>query len=753
MARIKIREAHVPASGPDGSVLLTPLGTLAFLLLLGRLPGASFRGLVVFPLTAVFCGALWFVGRRSGKGFLLGVLLYLAGLGLLVWRLFPRLSEELAALLGRTLEFEDDPWGMTALTVTASAALSFLLFLLETVLHAHGTTALLVGTALLLTPFSGMELSAAVFFVPALFLTVSLALSGAGRGGGRLPTALLACAFGALAFLAAVPIANAQSERVFDAVDRAEAFVTRTVARVMGSHRTGVQSGTIARGNLYPTGTVHLTVLADREPTEPVYLRGFTGGEYVGSAWARDDGTGRNLPGWDDGDFFRGGIYYDLNLYTARDAENSSTTLVISHENGDYNSLYEPYYSSLRSTANLSYASDAYSDSFVTLEGPYSYRRFEQKDMHIDWDAIRGSMTDSQGISLAYYQVQREVYARAAQEAYTRVPVELVPRLAKLVSENPLSDLNDITAFILYTLHSQCTYSLTPGRAPAGEDIVEHFLFERQKGYCQHFAAAATLLYRLYGVPARYVTGYCVDPGEFQADEGYSYTFASPHSSSMTAVRYTCKAQVTDGDAHAWVEIFLSDYGWTPVEVTPASNGETVARYPGFDSDVYNRLTERHGWDSVSSPRKPSGGGFLSSRDGSDSAKIVVPLLVTASVLTFALVLTFVLRARRRRAKRRAKSCRAVFERLLSLLRCCGRLPEGDGTEPDFAERLGRAVPGLAAEDAEALMDSVRAEAFGPPGAPSDVSAARKVYRKALQALRPELPPWKRVFFRNVKTF
>lgn len=87
----------------------------------------------------------------------------------------------------------------------------------------------------------------------------------------------------------------------------------------------------------------------------------------------------------------------------------------------------------------------------------------------------------------------------------------------------------------------------TPSMSP-GEDFVTHFLTEG-RGYCIHFATAGTLLLRMQGIPARYVTGYVV-----QLDS-------------------RGRGQALDSDAHAWVEIYLDGYGWYPVEMTPGYAG------------------------------------------------------------------------------------------------------------------------------------------------------------------------------------
>ena len=62
---------------------------------------------------------------------------------------------------------------------------------------------------------------------------------------------------------------------------------------------------------------------------------------------------------------------------------------------------------------------------------------------------------------------------------------------------------------------------------------------------------------RELGVPARYVSGYRVENDEFTKTESQEEEY-----------RYECS--VPDSDAHAWAEVYLDDYGWLPVEMTPS---------------------------------------------------------------------------------------------------------------------------------------------------------------------------------------
>ena len=130
-----------------------------------------------------------------------------------------------------------------------------------------------------------------------------------------------------------------------------------------------------------------------------------------------------------------------------------------------------------------------------------------------------------------------------------------------ITSENGIPDLtkSDINLIHLWTMESAqaiadylasiTQYDPNTPATPEGEDFVTYFLTESHRGYCMHYASAATLMLRAMGIPARYVTGYVADV---------------PSSGHVN---------VPDSAAHAWVEVYIPGYGWEPVEVTPAYAG------------------------------------------------------------------------------------------------------------------------------------------------------------------------------------
>lgn len=131
--------------------------------------------------------------------------------------------------------------------------------------------------------------------------------------------------------------------------------------------------------------------------------------------------------------------------------------------------------------------------------------------------------------------------------------------------------INDVTHYITSILDDY-TYTLKPGSLPPNKDFIEYFLTENKKGYCVHFASAATLMFRYYGIPARYVEGYFASYDKFNRD-GY--------------------AEVLDSDAHAWVEVFVENKGWTPIEVTVGKKENTDSNDVNRPNNPNNSNTER----------------------------------------------------------------------------------------------------------------------------------------------------------------
>lgn len=119
-------------------------------------------------------------------------------------------------------------------------------------------------------------------------------------------------------------------------------------------------------------------------------------------------------------------------------------------------------------------------------------------------------------------------------------------------------------------------YTLSPGATPRNRDFVNYFLAEKQKGYCAHFASSAVLILRHMGIPARYVEGYAVDAMEVAQDATLTDQNVADYYDGYSPLEQNSVVSydASDGNAHAWVEVYDESIGWYPVEFTPYQTEE-----------------------------------------------------------------------------------------------------------------------------------------------------------------------------------
>ena len=180
--------------------------------------------------------------------------------------------------------------------------------------------------------------------------------------------------------------------------------------------------------------------------------------------------------------------------------------------------------------------------------------------------------------NLSGYTNQMRGLAVRNQSAYTKIEdstAEALRRFALDAGIDPHADRAVISDAVAQYISSSARYTLTPYPIPDGEDFALYFLQTSQQGYCIHFATAATLMLRALGVPARFTSGFVATVPYGNVDE---------------------TVEITDRQAHAWVEVYYGDVGWVPLEVTPPGSGIPVgsshssAGSAGWDDDMGDDL-------------------------------------------------------------------------------------------------------------------------------------------------------------------
>jgi transglutaminase-like putative cysteine protease len=131
---------------------------------------------------------------------------------------------------------------------------------------------------------------------------------------------------------------------------------------------------------------------------------------------------------------------------------------------------------------------------------------------------------------------------------YLQLPPTITSRTRALARQITLDLDNpyDIAAAITSYLRANILYSDTIPDPPADQEILDWFLFDVRRGYCNYYASADVILLRSLGVPARLAVG--LGEGERQ-EESNTYL-------------------VRQSDAHAWPEVYFPGLGWIEFEPT-----------------------------------------------------------------------------------------------------------------------------------------------------------------------------------------
>lgn len=192
-----------------------------------------------------------------------------------------------------------------------------------------------------------------------------------------------------------------------------------------------------------------------------------------------------------------------------------------------------------------------------------------------------GTQEQQEGIWDWYGELAKRVYAKSPDfEGLADFTVRKLSEFGVYWSQEEIDDIWDTDSIsdlnsrrlifaeiVQYIMQHFGSYSLTLDPLPEGADPIDYFLTTSEEGYCVHYASAAVLMLQNIGIPARYASGYVVFPNDFKEAEDGGY-----------------EAVVTDQRAHAWAEIYLEDFGWVPLEVTPGFASTAAAEDEAEDA-------------------------------------------------------------------------------------------------------------------------------------------------------------------------
>ena len=194
---------------------------------------------------------------------------------------------------------------------------------------------------------------------------------------------------------------------------------------------------------------------------------------------------------------------------------------------------------------------------------------FEPQEYEVNYSVPSYSLTELRATS------EEELEELSAEfDRYLQLPDELPQRvrdLAEEITENSVSLYDKTRAIERYFSQDGFEYSQTDIPVPEeNQDYVDQFLFETKRGYCDNFSTSMVVMLRSIDIPARWVKGFT--EGELLNTSGDADVY-----------------QVTNNNAHSWVEAYMPGVGWMLFEPTIGFSGASDI---DFDLDVDAADTE-----------------------------------------------------------------------------------------------------------------------------------------------------------------
>lgn len=550
-------------------------------------------------------------------------------------------------------------------------------------------------------------------------LSASERMSAGGSGAAILMALFLV--FSILAYTFATP----RLDNLYEIPMTVESIVQQTISSVVNVEP---DNGNVNKGNNYSFGQKHLEIVTSQQPKDAVYLKNYTGGYYNNGRWntVNENSFFSNMQ---DGNYYSmicNNPYYilqfvleesdvmDINVRSYKSLMTGTCVPVLSQETGSEN-------------------------------GYTTYQGYNLSDFLSVLDTVSaGGFDDLLGEYGAY-----------AESTYMYVPEDKIPRIVELCNTSGVRKGNYTAAtnFIISTLNEMTTYTTSPGNAPSGVDIAEYFLFDSGKGFCQQYATTAALMYRLLGLPSRYVTGYMVTPSDFHKNSDGTYT-----------------AIATDEKAHAWVEVYVDGTGWIPTEVTFSQDEIDQGGSTAVDDNnpTEEPTSEEATTEPTENTTEPSDltepttePNNTNSSDNNNSMselliqalKIVVTAVITVVVI-IAVILFFKWRRKGKLASLRRMKPNILLVKMVDMLHLGGYLKEYKGTESDFPEKLSELVEELSVSDIAYFVNLANKAAFGnKPIEKDEKHTAYNLYVRTAEFVFGKLNFIKKIYFKYFKVY
>lgn len=322
-------------------------------------------------------------------------------------------------------------------------------------------------------------------------------------------------------------------------------------------HRLRYDSGTNAmpEGNLVNPGSFvkseETSLVLTMETPQKLYLRGLTGEVYTGSSWEalgeEERQEGEALFYW----LHQSGFYGQTTLAQATALEGSAETSVMQIQNVSACSKYQYLPYALEGGYALN--SSSVGDDENLAEGDTAQLTYYPGSLPQWYEAASWLSTHQSEEEVAAYLAQEQSYREYVYDKDLQLTNTVIGVFDTIFEEQDQEgkSLSEILELVRTTLDDTLEYDESTVTYNGKNDFVKYTLEQSKSGYSIHYATAAVLMLRYFGVPARYVEGYYLsadDAANYEADEAIA---------------------LTEANAHAWAEYYMDGVGWIPFEVTP----------------------------------------------------------------------------------------------------------------------------------------------------------------------------------------
>lgn len=327
-----------------------------------------------------------------------------------------------------------------------------------------------------------------------------------------------------------------------------------------------VDLNTLPKGNLEKAetweGTEETALKVTMDQPESLYLRGFVGSIYESNQWREleysDYYDAKDLFYWLHQGGFAGDTQVALvrSLLTETELTQKEISVKVENVGADREYVYAPYeLIGLEAAVEENQGDSCHKSTEFFGTDDYTFTTYGNLMKDFPQMAAESYLYKAANMEDDYV-AEESHYNAFVYEHYTDIPAELSVLFKQELgyagnADEGHANYYSVIEKIRTYLENQLTYGNYGEELPEGKDFVNYFLTESKIGNPVHYATAATMMFRYYGIPARYVEGYLITPDQVEGMEGET------------------TIEIPGSNGHAWTEVYIDGLGWVPVEMTP----------------------------------------------------------------------------------------------------------------------------------------------------------------------------------------